>query len=84
MPGGEKLRKAKLRGVASEGMILSAAELELGEDAEVIVLEDGPAAGTALSEAGIGLAEPVLEGRGDAGTASIASASTESRARSTP
>ena len=26
MPGGEKLRKAKLRGVASEGMILSATE----------------------------------------------------------
>ena len=33
MPGGEKLRKAKLRGVPSEGMILSAAELEIGEDA---------------------------------------------------
>jgi phenylalanyl-tRNA synthetase beta chain len=62
MPGGEKLRKAKLRGVASEGMILSAAELELGEDGGgIMVLEDGPAAGTALSEAGIGLAEPVLE-----------------------
>jgi phenylalanyl-tRNA synthetase beta chain len=62
MPGGEKLRKAKLRGVASEGMILSAAELELGEDAGgIMVLEDGPGAGTALSEAGIGLAEPVLE-----------------------
>jgi phenylalanyl-tRNA synthetase beta chain len=62
MPNGEKLRKAKLRGVASEGMILSAAELELGEDGGgIMVLEDGPAAGTALSEAGIGLAEPVLE-----------------------
>ena len=27
MPGGEKLRKAKLRGVVSEGMILSVSEL---------------------------------------------------------
>jgi phenylalanyl-tRNA synthetase beta chain len=62
MPGGEKLRKAKLRGVASEGMILSASELELGEDSDgIMVLEDGPAPGTALAEAGIGLAEPVLE-----------------------
>ena len=45
MPGGEKLRKAKLRGVASEGMILSATELELGEDSDgIMVLEDGPGA----------------------------------------
>jgi phenylalanyl-tRNA synthetase beta chain len=61
MPGGEKLRKANLRGVASEGMILSAAELELGDDADgILVLDDGPAAGTALSEV-LPLAEPVLE-----------------------
>jgi phenylalanyl-tRNA synthetase beta chain len=61
MPGGEKLRKAKLRGVASEGMILSAAELELGEDSDgIMVLEDGPAPGTALAEA-LPLGESVLE-----------------------
>ena len=61
MPGGEKLRKAKLRGVASEGMILSASELELGEDSDgIMVLEDGPEPGTALAEA-LPLAEPVLE-----------------------
>jgi phenylalanyl-tRNA synthetase beta chain len=61
MPGGEELRKAKLRGVASEGMILSAAELELGEDADgILVLDDGPAPGSALAEA-LPLAEPVLE-----------------------
>ena len=48
MPGGEKLRKAKLRGVASEGMILSVSELEIGEDADgILVLEDGLAAGDA-------------------------------------
>jgi phenylalanyl-tRNA synthetase beta chain len=61
MPGGEKLRKAKLRGVASEGMILSAAELEIAEEADGIMVLDGEiAAGTPLAEA-LPLAEPVLE-----------------------
>jgi phenylalanyl-tRNA synthetase beta chain len=61
MPGGEKLRKAKLRGVGSEGMILSATELELGADSDgIMVLEDGPAPGTPLAEV-LPLAEPVLE-----------------------
>ncbi len=61
MPGGEKLRKAKLRGVASEGMILSVSELELGGDAEgILVLEDEVAAGTPLAEV-LPIAEPVLE-----------------------
>jgi phenylalanyl-tRNA synthetase beta chain len=61
MPGGEKLRKAKLRGVASEGMILSVSELEIGGDADgILVLEDGPVAGTPLAEV-LPIAEPVLE-----------------------
>jgi phenylalanyl-tRNA synthetase beta chain len=61
MPGGMKIRKAKLRGVPSEGMILSAAELELAEEADgIIVLDDGPAPGTPLSEV-LPLGEPVLE-----------------------
>jgi phenylalanyl-tRNA synthetase beta chain len=61
MPGGEKLRKAKLRGVASEGMILAADELEIGEDHDgTLVLDDALAAGTPLAEV-IPLAEPVLE-----------------------
>jgi phenylalanyl-tRNA synthetase beta chain len=61
MPGGEKLRKAKLRGVASEGMILSVSELEVGEDADgILVLDDDVAAGTPLAEV-LPLAEPVLE-----------------------
>jgi phenylalanyl-tRNA synthetase beta chain len=61
MPGGEKLRKAKLRGVASEGMILAAAELELGEDhAGILVLDERFVAGTPLTEA-LPIAEPVLE-----------------------
>ncbi|HET7417316.1 MAG TPA: phenylalanine--tRNA ligase subunit beta [Solirubrobacterales bacterium] len=61
MPGGMKIRKAKLRGVPSEGMILSAAELEVAEEADgIIVLDDGPAPGTPLSEV-LPLGEPVLE-----------------------
>jgi phenylalanyl-tRNA synthetase beta chain len=61
MPGGEKLRKAKLRGVASEGMILAADELEIGEDHEgILELDDGIAAGTPLTEV-LPVAESVLE-----------------------
>ena len=61
MPGGEKLRKAKLRGVASDGMILSEIEIEVGEDADgIMVLDDGPAPGTPLGEV-IAVADPVLE-----------------------
>jgi phenylalanyl-tRNA synthetase beta chain len=61
MPDGMKIRKAKLRGMPSEGMILSAAELEVAEEADgIMVLEDGPAPGTPLSEV-LPLAEPVLE-----------------------
>jgi phenylalanyl-tRNA synthetase beta chain len=61
MPGGDKLRKAKLRGVASEGMILAADEIEVGDDHDgIMVLDDALAAGTPLSEV-IPLAEPVLE-----------------------
>jgi phenylalanyl-tRNA synthetase beta chain len=61
MPNGEKLRKAKLRGIPSEGMILAADELEIGDDHEgIMVLDDGLAAGTPLSEV-LPLGEPVLE-----------------------
>ena len=61
MPGGEKLRKAKLRGVASEGMILAADELEIGDDhVGIMVLDDALVTGTPLAEV-LPLAEPVLE-----------------------
>ncbi|HEV7770621.1 MAG TPA: phenylalanine--tRNA ligase subunit beta [Solirubrobacterales bacterium] len=61
MPGGFKIKRAKLRGVASEGMILSAAELEIAEESDgIMVLEDGAAPGTPLGEV-LPVAEPVLE-----------------------
>ena len=45
MPGGMKIKKAKLRGVPSEGMICSETELELGEGSDgIMVLEEGLAA----------------------------------------
>jgi phenylalanyl-tRNA synthetase beta chain len=67
LPGGQKLKKAKLRGVESNGMILSESEMELGEDAAGIVVladgnggADGPAPGTPLAEV-VPIAEQVLE-----------------------
>jgi phenylalanyl-tRNA synthetase beta chain len=62
MPDGTKLGKAKLRGVESNGMILSEAELEIGDDAAgIAVLEgDGLAPGTPLGEV-IPVSDPVIE-----------------------
>jgi phenylalanyl-tRNA synthetase beta chain len=61
MPNGEKLRKAKLRGIPSEGMILAADELEIGDDHEGIMeLDSDLAAGTPLAEV-LPIGEPVLE-----------------------
>jgi phenylalanyl-tRNA synthetase beta chain len=61
MPGGMEIREAKLRGVRSHGMILSAAELELQAESDgILVLDDGPAPGTPLAEL-LPIAEPVLE-----------------------
>jgi phenylalanyl-tRNA synthetase beta chain len=61
MPGGTALGKAKLRGVESDGMILSAAELEIAEEAAGILVLDGDAApGAPLAEV-LPLTEPVLE-----------------------
>jgi phenylalanyl-tRNA synthetase beta chain len=61
MPGGERLERAELRGVTSDGMILSEAELQIGDDAAgIAVLEDGVPPGSDLADA-LPLAEPVLE-----------------------
>jgi len=62
MPDGNKIRKAKLRGVASEGMICSEVELGLGTESDgIMVLDDGVAApGTPAAEV-LALDEAVLE-----------------------
>jgi phenylalanyl-tRNA synthetase beta chain len=61
MPDGTELGKAKLRGVESDGMILSEAELQIGDDADgIAVLDDGVKPGTPLGEV-IPVAESVLE-----------------------
>jgi phenylalanyl-tRNA synthetase beta chain len=61
MPGGARLGEAKLRGIESSGMILSAAELEISEESDgILVLDDGPAPGSPLADL-LPVAEPVLE-----------------------
>src|SRR3954451_6778449 len=62
MPDGTKLKKAELRGVESNGMILSEDEVGLaGERAGgIMVLEDGVAAGTPLAEV-LPIADEVVE-----------------------
>jgi phenylalanyl-tRNA synthetase beta chain len=61
MPGGTKLGEAKLRGVRSSGMILSAAELEISEESDgILVLDEGPEPGSPLANL-LPVAEPVLE-----------------------
>jgi phenylalanyl-tRNA synthetase beta chain len=61
MPGGEELGRANLRGVTSDGMILSEVELQIGEEsAGIAVLDDGAIPGTPLGDV-LPFAEPVLE-----------------------
>jgi phenylalanyl-tRNA synthetase beta chain len=51
LPDGRTLTAAKLRGIVSEGMILSEDELALGSDhSGILVLAQGPTPGTPLSE----------------------------------
>jgi phenylalanyl-tRNA synthetase beta chain len=71
LPDGTKLKKTKIRGVASGGMICSAAELGLGDDhAGILVLDPEAAVGEPVAQA-VGAGERVLEfgitpNRGDA------------------
>jgi phenylalanyl-tRNA synthetase beta chain len=60
LPGGEKLGKAKLRGVESNGMILSERELELGDDHSGIMVLEPAEAGTPLAEV-LPISDAVLE-----------------------
>ena len=49
MPGGMVIKKAKLRGQTSQGMICSAAELELAQESNgIMVLDDAAVPGTLL------------------------------------
>src|SRR3712207_5671463 len=61
MPDGTRLKKAKLRGVASEGMILAEDELAIGTAHDgIMVLDERYAAGTPLREV-LPIATDVLE-----------------------
>jgi phenylalanyl-tRNA synthetase beta chain len=61
LPDGTQLKQAKLRGVVSDGMILSEPEVELGDDGEgIMVLADGASPGTPLTDV-LPIAESVLE-----------------------
>jgi len=61
MPDGTKLKKAKLRGVVSRGMICSERELEMSDEhAGILVLDDDAPVGAALRET-LGAGDTVLE-----------------------
>jgi len=61
LPGGARIEKAKLRGVESSGMLCSAKELGLSEDASgLLVLPPEVAPGTPLARA-LGLDDVLLE-----------------------
>ncbi len=51
LPGNFKIKKSKLRGVPSDGMMCSARELQLGDDHRgLLILKDRPAVGTPINE----------------------------------
>ncbi len=61
LPNGIKLRKSKIRGVASNGMLCSAVELGLGEEADgILALPDDAPAGMPLTEY-LGLPDTVFD-----------------------
>jgi phenylalanyl-tRNA synthetase beta chain len=61
MPDGTRLKRAKLRGVESNGMVLAEDELAIGTDHEgILVLDDGLPPGTPLADV-LPIATDVLE-----------------------
>lgn len=61
LPGDFKIKKSKIRGVASHGMICSVQELELGEEHDGIwVLPDDAAIGASVAEA-LGIEDWIIE-----------------------
>ncbi len=61
LPGGLRIKRTKLRGVESHGMICSAAELALSEEAEgILVLDGAPELGATADEL-IGFTDTILD-----------------------
>ncbi|MCK5557532.1 MAG: phenylalanine--tRNA ligase subunit beta, partial [Candidatus Hydrogenedentes bacterium] len=61
LPGGVRIRKGKIRGVTSEGMLCSEKELQLGDDASrIMILSSHLEAGTDVNTA-LALDEPILD-----------------------
>jgi phenylalanyl-tRNA synthetase beta chain len=61
LPGGTRIEKAKLRGVESSGMLCSARELGLSDEASgLLILDRGTAPGTPIAKA-LGLDDATLE-----------------------
>ena len=61
LPGGVRLKKSKLRGIESDGMILSESELELSQEREgIMVLPEGLQPGTPLGQV-LPIADRVME-----------------------
>jgi phenylalanyl-tRNA synthetase beta chain len=61
LPGGMKIERAKLRGVESSGMLCSARELGLAEDASgLLLLDRGISPGTPIADA-LGLEDVLLD-----------------------
>ncbi len=51
LPGNFKIKKSKLRGVVSDGMMCSARELQLGDDHQgLLILADRPSIGTPIND----------------------------------
>ena len=61
LPGGMQIKKAKIRGVASEGMLCAEDELGLGEGHDgIVVLDEGLSVGTPFAAA-TGLGDVVID-----------------------
>ncbi len=61
LPGDFKIKKSKLRGIESNGMMCSAKELGLGDDHEgLMILDDRPEVGTPMSDL-VGEGDTVFE-----------------------